>query len=880
MAAYHYQQGDRPLDGYTIQYALGRGGFGEVYYAVSDSGREVALKAVQNFEDVELRGIGHCMNLKSPHLVMIFDIKHATDGTPWVIMEYVSGPSLRDILDESPQGLSVDQVVFFLKELATGLSYLHEAGVVHRDLKPHNVFFEDGIVKIGDYSLSKVITASHRSGNTMTVGSVHYMAPEISMGRYDKTVDVYALGVMLYEMLTGQPPYVGESMGEVLMKHLNSVPDVSDVAKPFAGVIRKAMDKDPAARFQTAEEMIKALGDSARSSDPADSFNPATLSLVGERARRARANESQSAAPTRQANPSAAPEFRHSTAPTAAATQETEIGAATSGELLPPRKVSWLQLAGLHYSPADRLHSVRDSVPLVVRLCLASLVATGLVMFGWGWAWSGSWEWWWGMGWRWAWGWAWADTLASVVVIVVLAAGSTAVGCRVLPLYNSFASVVQARIPWCFPWAVAVSLASHFRLAGLGPQSAQILFPVLAALIIPDWRCLLAPDRHVRVSPVATVIVGVIAALAAAAVPHYVDRTLFCTVATMAVALIVQLVAPLCQTTTDAPANAVAQPPKKPRLLFDRMAMVQELVAGASAVVIAAALATGLDDEETVVVMLIGVFVGVSALRFRLQRRAWPTEQKDKHGGSRLLFDRPAIVMELLVGAAATIVVGLLIGKFVKGSIDEELVVFGVVAAGIGLFALRFRLQRRLWPDESGETKVAVTEQPAVNQQRDGEVPLKKKTEGLDKRSLMLEAIIITAAAIIGCLINEGDEELFPLGAALAVIGLLALRYRFQRYRYQLAGDQLPKQRLSFDIISIVLELFIGCCAVYIAAVIAGGHDAYFGLAIAAGALGIIAIRLRLVRRVSWEETVNELSPTVQEGIETQRRNDKQEIHQ
>ncbi|MEO2016528.1 MAG: hypothetical protein ABGZ53_19395 [Fuerstiella sp.] len=95
MAAYHYQQGDRPLDGYTIRYALGRGGFGEVYFAVSDSGREVALKAVQNFEEVELRGIGHCMNLKSPHLVMIFDIKHAADGMPWVIMEYVSGPSLR-----------------------------------------------------------------------------------------------------------------------------------------------------------------------------------------------------------------------------------------------------------------------------------------------------------------------------------------------------------------------------------------------------------------------------------------------------------------------------------------------------------------------------------------------------------------------------------------------------------------------------------------------------------------------------------------------------------------------------------------------------------------------------------------------------------------
>ncbi len=280
MAAYHYQQGDRPLDGYTIRYALGRGGFGEVYFAVSDAGREVALKAVQNFEEIELRGIGHCMNLKSPHLVMIFDIKHATDGMPWVIMEYVSGPSLREVLDESPDGLGIDQAKFFLRELAKGLSYLHEAGVVHRDLKPHNVFFEDGIVKIGDYSLSKVITASHRSGNTMTVGRVHYMAPEISLGRYDRTVDIYALGIMLYEMLAGQPPYVGESMGEVLMKHLSSDPDVSQLPEPFAGVIVKAMQRDPANRFQTAQEMVEAVKGAAPPKPLYDSFNPTTLTPV------------------------------------------------------------------------------------------------------------------------------------------------------------------------------------------------------------------------------------------------------------------------------------------------------------------------------------------------------------------------------------------------------------------------------------------------------------------------------------------------------------------------------------------------------------------------------------------------------------------------
>lgn len=280
MPAYRYQQGDRPLDGYTIEHALGRGGFGEVYFAVSDAGREVALKSVQNYEDIELRGIGHCMNLKSPHLVMIFDVKQGDDGTPWVIMEFVSGASLRDILDDSPDGLTPQQAAFFVRELAKGIDYLHDAGIVHRDLKPHNVFFEDGIVKIGDYSLSKVITLSHASGHTMTVGSVHYMAPEISMGKYDKTVDLYALGVMLYEMLTGTPPFVGESVGEVLMKHLNAELDVSHLPEPFASVIQKAMDRDPSKRFQSARQMADALGPIA--ADRLDESIPASLSLVGQ----------------------------------------------------------------------------------------------------------------------------------------------------------------------------------------------------------------------------------------------------------------------------------------------------------------------------------------------------------------------------------------------------------------------------------------------------------------------------------------------------------------------------------------------------------------------------------------------------------------------
>src|SRR5947209_5913725 len=256
---FQYKHGERPLDGFTIQRGAGRGGFGEVYYAVSDSGREVALKLIQTYEQIELRGISHCMNLKSPHLVTIFDVKYGDDGRPWVIMEFVSGPSLRELLDAAPSGLGTQKAAFFLREIGKGLTYLHDCGIVHRDLKPGNIFYENGYVKIGNYGLSKAITTSQHSGQTVTVGTVHYMAPEVGAGKYDRSIDIYALGALLYEMVTGQPPFYGASAAEVLMKHLGTAVDVTGVPEPFAAVIKKALAKDPAQRYETVQQMVEAI---------------------------------------------------------------------------------------------------------------------------------------------------------------------------------------------------------------------------------------------------------------------------------------------------------------------------------------------------------------------------------------------------------------------------------------------------------------------------------------------------------------------------------------------------------------------------------------------------------------------------------------------
>ena len=241
--SFTYRHGDRPLEDYTVLRGIGRGGFGEVYYAVSDGGREVALKIIQQNHDIELRGVRHCMNLKSPHLVSIFDVKNNADGVPFVIMEYVSGPSLRDILRESPGGVGNARASYLVREMGRGLDYLHERGIVHRDLKPANIFYEDGYVKIGDYGLSKFISVSRQSGQTISVGTVHYMAPEIGSGNYHCGIDVYALGVIFYELLTGKVPYNGDSMGEIIMKHLTAEPDLSVVDPAFHHVLKKSLAK-------------------------------------------------------------------------------------------------------------------------------------------------------------------------------------------------------------------------------------------------------------------------------------------------------------------------------------------------------------------------------------------------------------------------------------------------------------------------------------------------------------------------------------------------------------------------------------------------------------------------------------------------------------
>jgi len=258
---FSYPSGAKPLVGYTIKRGIGIGGFGEVYFAISDAGKEVALKKIQRNMDIELRGVRHCLNLKHINLISLWDIRSTRSGESWVVMEYVPGKSLQDVVEDNPRGMPEQEIKKWFSATAAGVEHLHKHGIVHRDLKPANIFRDEDqqVVKIGDYGLSKFISCSRRSGHTESVGTFHYMAPEIGNGVYGKEIDIYALGIIFYEMLTGDVPFDGESSQEIIMKHLTSDVRLEKVPPAFHRVIQRALEKDPRSRFGSVSEMLQEL---------------------------------------------------------------------------------------------------------------------------------------------------------------------------------------------------------------------------------------------------------------------------------------------------------------------------------------------------------------------------------------------------------------------------------------------------------------------------------------------------------------------------------------------------------------------------------------------------------------------------------------------
>lgn len=287
-------------DRYELGDVLGRGGMAEVRAARDlRLGRTVAVKVmrpdlVDRADFVarfgkEARSVA---KLNHPAVVAIYDSGEAqlprVDGTvdvvPYIVMEYVSGRTLSQLLDEGP--VPVDQALSLTAGVLDALEHAHEAGIVHRDIKPSNVMLTpDGAVKVMDFGIARVL--SDATMTTSVLATPHYVSPEQAHGeRVDARSDLYSVGCMLFELLTGQPPFDAESPLAVVLQHLNEPPPVPSVVRPglppaLDRVVAKALAKGRDDRYQTAALFRADLEAVARGEEPVGAGPVAAPPLAG-----------------------------------------------------------------------------------------------------------------------------------------------------------------------------------------------------------------------------------------------------------------------------------------------------------------------------------------------------------------------------------------------------------------------------------------------------------------------------------------------------------------------------------------------------------------------------------------------------------------------
>lgn len=257
---------------YEIRGELGRGGMATVYRAYDPVfEREVAVKVLPPhlMEDPQFRKRFEreariVAQLEHPAIVPVYDVGE-DNGQLFFVMRYMSGGSLSDRLKKGP--LSLEETLYLLEHLAPALDAAHAKGVVHRDLKPANILFDaSGMPYLSDFGIAKVLTGQQTTlTGDFIVGTPAYISPEQAQGKpIDGRSDIYSLGAILYHMLSGEPPYQADTPMSLALKHITEPPpDILQVnpslPPALAALIRKAMAKNPAERFATAGEMVKAL---------------------------------------------------------------------------------------------------------------------------------------------------------------------------------------------------------------------------------------------------------------------------------------------------------------------------------------------------------------------------------------------------------------------------------------------------------------------------------------------------------------------------------------------------------------------------------------------------------------------------------------------
>jgi eukaryotic-like serine/threonine-protein kinase len=262
----------RRLASYTLLEPIGYGGMAVVYRARQETlDRTVAVKMLsevlaaspefmQRFE----REARTAANMRHPNVITVHDFGQDERGVPYLVLEYVDGATLADLMDE---GLDDARIPGLVDQIAAGLDYAHARGVIHRDIKPGNVLLtQDGRVVLADFGLAWLLEgAAHLTLTGGVIGTPEYMSPEQASGiAVDHRADVYALGVVLFEMLTGDRPFAADSPIGVLMKHVQDDPPSvlsyrPDLSPDVDAVVQRSLAKMPEDRFQSAGALARAF---------------------------------------------------------------------------------------------------------------------------------------------------------------------------------------------------------------------------------------------------------------------------------------------------------------------------------------------------------------------------------------------------------------------------------------------------------------------------------------------------------------------------------------------------------------------------------------------------------------------------------------------
>lgn len=254
---------------YTLIEKVGDGGMALVYKAKDELlNRNVAVKVlrpeymadedfVRKFKS-ESQAVA---SLSHPNIVNIFDVGNE-EGLSYIVMEYIEGIDLKDYIKKHGK-LDYKETLKIVKQIAKALEHAHKNGVVHRDIKPHNILIKDeGIVKVADFGIARAATSATMTNTKSVMGSVHYVSPEQAKGSFtDNRTDIYSLGIVMYELLTGMVPFDGESPIAIAIKHIQEeIKNPSEInpsiPKGVCDILLKATGKDPLNRYQSLTEMI------------------------------------------------------------------------------------------------------------------------------------------------------------------------------------------------------------------------------------------------------------------------------------------------------------------------------------------------------------------------------------------------------------------------------------------------------------------------------------------------------------------------------------------------------------------------------------------------------------------------------------------------